>query len=189
MNATLTVLRHPRPRVPSGVCYGRMDCAAEDDHERALRDELLRTLRPQRVVSSPALRCRGLARRLCDVWQCACEIEPRVQEMDFARWEGRSWDAVPRNELDAWARRPLDHAPGGGESLRDMAQRVRAWVLEITACRTDLLVVTHGGVMRLLAAWNRGAPLASVLELPAPAFGQRLSFPLERFVADRQWHD
>lgn len=183
MSAILTLLRHPRPRVADGICYGRTDCAADARHEQTVLDELLRALPRQRVLSSPALRCRGLASRLCAGWQIPCEIEPRLQEMDFGRWEGLSWEAVPRAELDAWAGQPVDYAPGGGESLCDMAGRVRAWAHEAAAVQADVLAITHGGVMRLLTAWSRGDPLTSVLNLPAPGFGRMLYMPLERFAA------
>ena len=121
--------------------------------------------------------------RLCERWQAPCELEPRLQEMDFGRWEGLSWDAVPRAELDAWARQPADYAPGGGESLRDMDERVRDWAREAAAAQADVLAITHGGVMRLLTAWSRAEPLASVLNIQAPGCGQLLRLPLERFAA------
>ena len=110
-------------------------------------------------------------------------MEPRLLEMDFGRWEGLSWDAVPRADLNAWARRPEDYAPGGGESLRDVAQRVRDWAGEAAAAHTDVLAVTHGGVIRLLMAWSRGEPLTSALSIPAPGFGQVLRLPLGCFAA------
>lgn len=182
MSAMLTLLRHPRPCVADGICYGRTDCAADAHHEQALLDELLEALPPQRVLTSPALRCRVLADRLCERWQRPCEVEPRLREMDFGRWEGLSWDAVPRAELDAWARQSVDYAPGGGESLRNMAKRVRAWAGEVAAAQTDVLAVTHGGVMRFLTAWRRGEPLTSVPNIRAPGFGQMLRLPLECFA-------
>lgn len=183
MSAILSLLRHPRPCVADGICYGRTDCAADAQHEQAVLDDLLEALPPQRVLTSPALRCHVLAIQLCERWQRRCEAEPRLQEMDFGRWEGLSWDAVPRTELDAWARQPVDYAPGGGESLRHMDERMRGWAYEAAAAQADVLAVTHGGVMRLLIAWSRGEPLTSVLNIPAPGFGQMLRLPLERFAA------
>src|SRR5258706_8895985 len=185
MKATLTLLRHPRPRVPAGVCYGRTDFAADAHHEQALLDELLDVLPPQRILTSPAVRCRGVATLLCERWQRPCEVEPRLQEMDFGRWERLAWGAVPRAELDAWSREPLDYAPGGGESLREMAGRVRTWAAEVAESQAAVLAVTHGGVMRLLEAWSRGEPLSSVLDTPPPAFGRLLRLPLESFAAYR----
>ncbi|MDE2455376.1 MAG: histidine phosphatase family protein [Burkholderiales bacterium] len=181
MPPTLTLLRHPRPDAPDGLCYGRTDLEALALDEQRLFDELAATLTPQRLVSSPALRCRGIAERLGRHWQRTCEIEPRLQEIDFGRWEGLAWERVPRHELEAWARRPLDHEPGGGESLRRMERRLRAWAADAAALRMDLLAVTHAGPMRLLATLGRGAPLDAVLDTPAPGFGQALRLPLDRF--------
>jgi broad specificity phosphatase PhoE len=76
----------------------------------------------------------------------------------------------------------VDYAPGGGESLRDMGERVRSWAYEAAAEQADVLAITHGGVMRLLTAWSRGEPLASVMDIPALGFGQMLRLPLERFA-------
>ena len=51
-------------------------------------------------------------------------MDPRLAEIDFGRWEGRSWDHIPRDDIDPWAAGTEDHAPGG-ESLRMLWERVR----------------------------------------------------------------
>ena len=183
MPPALTLVRHPRPSIPAGICYGRTDCAADAQHEQAVLDELLAAQSPQRVLSSPALRCRALAMRLSRHWRLPCEIEPRLQEMDFGRWEGLPWNSVPRAELDAWAHHPLDYPPGGGESLCAMSARVRVWLREVAEARTGVLAITHGGVMRLLTAWAQGAPLSSVFDVSTPGFGQMQCFRLESLDA------
>lgn len=182
MNVTLTVVRHPRVCAPAGVCYGRTDLAADARHEQALLDELSAALSPRRIVSSPALRCRGLATRLAERWRRPCDIEPRLQEMDFGHWEGRPWDAVPRIELDAWALQPVVYAPGGGESLCAMAERVHRWVLDIATSPGAVLAITHGGVMRLLITCDAGLPLSSVVDVPAPEMGHGVDLRFDRIA-------
>ena len=60
---TLYLIRHPRPLIAPGVCYGRLDVAAEDPLPIAAT---LRALLPADapVWSSPLQRCRLLAGHL-----------------------------------------------------------------------------------------------------------------------------
>lgn len=167
----LTLVRHARPLLAAGTCYGRTDCEADPAHTEAVLERLLATLAPQPVASSPALRCRALAERLAAAWRQPCRVDPRLWELDFGAWEGRAWATIPRAEIDAWADAPLDTAPGGGETVRTMDRRVAGWARDAAAAGTDLLAVTHGGVMRLLGGQARGEPLLLASRAPAPDFG------------------
>lgn len=69
-------------------------------------------------------------------------------EMNFGDWEMQPWDALPRDALDAWAADPLGFAPPGGESVMQMQSRVLTFFRE--RAEQDLLLVTHGGVIKLL---------------------------------------
>ena len=103
VRGTLTLLRHARPCGPAGICYGRTDFASDPGHEQALLDGLLSALSPQRVVSSPASRCCGLAMRLSRCWRRHCEIEPRLQietiyQVIAARRDMRHFRSDPLDE-------------------------------------------------------------------------------------------
>jgi len=77
--------------------------------------------------------------------------------MDFGAWELRSWNEIPRDQLDAWAAAPLTYAPPGGESVGVLRERVTAFLVEhVGADDEDLAVVTHAGVMKILAAQLQG---------------------------------
>ncbi|MHA3903697.1 histidine phosphatase family protein [Castellaniella sp. WN] len=65
-------------------------------------------------MSSPALRCAVLAHALSGRLGLAVETDEDCREMDFGTWEGRSWDAIGRAAVDAWAAGSAHHAPGGG---------------------------------------------------------------------------
>jgi len=73
--------------------------------------------------------------------------------MNFGQWELRSWAEIPRTELDAWAQAPLSYAPPGGESVGALQARVTAFLAERGE---DFAVVTHAGVMRIVAAQLHG---------------------------------
>jgi alpha-ribazole phosphatase len=142
----LYLIRHPRPDVAPGVCYGRSDVGlAECPQAVAAR---LRPLLPDDYVlySSPLARARLLAEALGTP-----VVDVRLEEIDFGAWEGQRFDAIGA-ALDAWAAAPLDFRPPGGESAREMAVRAQAFLADLrVAAPAVAVVVAHGGPLRALA--------------------------------------
>jgi alpha-ribazole phosphatase len=163
----LHLIRHPRPLIAPGVCYGRLDIPAEN--AKALAARLRADLPPDLPVwSSPLRRCYDLARLL----HAQPVIDGRLVEMDFGNWEGVAWDAIPRHQLDAWAADVADYAPPGGESPLTVQRRALDFVASLAVA--EAVVVTHGGVMRLLQAAASGLAIADSLAC-RPAYGERLT--------------
>lgn len=154
----LYLIRHPKPLIESGVCYGRHDCPAED--VLSVADGLLAELPLGLVVwSSPLRRCRELAERL----HPRPIIDDRLAEMHFGDWEGRRWDDIPRPELDAWAADVAGYAPPGGESPRQLQRRALDFVESLEV--PEAIIVTHAGVIRTLLAHWQGLPPGRWTEL------------------------
>lgn len=150
----LYLIRHPRPQVAPGVCYGQTDLGlAEPAAEVAAR---LRPLLPAdfTLYASPLARARLLAEALGTP-----RLDPRLKEIHFGEWEGRSFDDIGKPALDAWADAPLDFAPPGGESPRQMAARAHAFLAELRAdAPAAAVVVAHGGPLRAIAGPLLGLP-------------------------------
>lgn len=157
----LHLIRHPKPLIDPGICYGRLDVAPEAPEQLAAS---LRTVLPSGlpVWSSPLRRCAELAACL----DAEAQIDARLAEMNFGAWEGRAWDDIPRTELDAWAADVAGYAPPGGESPLALQRRVLAFVNELAV--PEALIVTHAGVIRVLLAHLQALP---------PAQWTRLTFP------------
>jgi broad specificity phosphatase PhoE len=166
------LLRHPEVEGARVICYGRSDRPLQD----AARDfgaASASVPSARRVVSSPSARCRALAEHLARRDALTVELEADLLELDFGRWEGVPWDDVPRTELDAWAADPWGYAPGGGESVTALWQRIGSCrerlasqaargdskpTVAPAAASLDLLIVAHQGPLRV---W-----LTQALELP-----------------------
>lgn len=92
-------------------------------------------------------------------------IDARLRELDFGDLEGLTWrDCSPRQRA-ALARFEGFTAPGG-ESVDHLRRRVHSFLDELSV--GTHLVVTHGGVIRLLLRQTgdaRGVPPAGLLEL------------------------
>ena len=147
----LYLIRHPKPVIAPGLCYGRHDCPAEGVAEAALA---LRATLPAGLPlwSSPLIRCRTLAEHL----HAHPVIDDRLAEMHFGDWEGRRWEDIPRAELDAWAADVAGYAPPGGESPRDLQRRALDFVASLAV--PEAVIVTHAGVIRTLLAHWQGLP-------------------------------
>ena len=157
----LTLVRHPKPDVAPGLCYGRTDLAVVPEQLAHTAAELGASLAPDATLySSPLQRCRDLAVALAaQRGGMAPLLDPRLAEMDFGAWEMQPWDAIPRDQIDAWAADPAGYRPGGGETVLEMAARVSAFHADVQRQQRDAVIVCHAGTMRLLAACRAGLPL------------------------------
>ena len=155
----LILVRHTRPAVADGVCYGMtdLDLAATFEQETERVVETLPTA--QRLVTSPLHRCRRLAERIGTAQGLVPAIDERLREMDFGAWEGVRWDDIPRAELDAWAADFLYARPHGGENVYMLRERTRAAIDDYRRSGLSHIVVTHHGVIKAAVARN-GDPQA-----------------------------
>jgi len=158
----LHLIRHPRPTVEPGICYGQTDLdLAESAAEVAAR---LRPLLPESFAlhASPLARARLLA----DELGTPC-LDDRLKEIHFGEWEGRTFADIG-SAIDDWAADPLGFRAPGGESPREMAARVLQWLeVEIgdrhqfpkpSTAPEHLVVVAHGGPLRAIAGHLLGMP-------------------------------
>jgi len=126
------------------------------------------------VVASPLARTQETARLLFG----DAVPEPRLIEMAWGTWEGRTIAELRESLGDAMAEneaRGFDFRPDGGESPRDVLDRVRPWIEEVAAQGTDTVAVTHLGVIRVVMAtafdWNMlGKPPVKIRPATAHLF-------------------
>lgn len=150
------LIRHPRTVAPLGMCYGAMDLEPDPAHLAADAARLAPALPPNaRFVASSQQRARKLAEALAGGQSVA--TDDRLVEIDFGEWEGKMWQDLPHNHVSAWTANADGTQPPGGESVARAAQRVREWWDSVEIEDTPLVVVSHGGPLRLIAAHITGA--------------------------------
>lgn len=188
----VVLIRHARPDVGSGICYGRTDLCLATPVTPGPAAIVAGLPIPHRVLTSPLQRAADTARLLLQALPSHSlqpEIEPRLAEIDFGAWEGRAWDVIPRSELDALAHDLLDACPHGGETATKALARVSGWATALAqqappdAC---LWVVGHAGPMRMLAAHWLGLPLATTLGWEL-GFGASCLFRLGNGMPQLAW--
>ncbi|MDI3337519.1 histidine phosphatase family protein [Defluviimonas aestuarii] len=153
----LMLIRHA-PALHGGRLCGRMDVPADcSDTPRiaALRD---RIGRPDRILVSPALRCRQTAGAL---WPDLGEpqTDATLWEQDFGHWEGMAFADLP----DLGPMPPDDlakHRPPGGESFADLCTRIAPVLSSAQGGR--VAIVAHAGVVRAGLALALGSVPAAL---------------------------
>ena len=168
----ISVWRHARPDDILGRCIGRTDVAVDPRRSRRLahriRAQARRENAPRVIWTSPLRRCAAVGRWLAR-WGWTHRIDPRLLEVDFGRWDGRLWDDIGPQEVDAWCRDLGDHPPGGGESVVMLMARCASFIGE----HPDAWIVGHAGWMnaaaRVLA--GSGPPRAPGEWPPGPRYG------------------
>lgn len=128
----------------------------------------------QRIVTSPLARCADFARALARRRSIPLSVDARLREIDFGPWEGRTAAELLRTDAGAlrrfW-RDPWNHPTPGGESLQQMQERLLAAWRDLAGARTRLLVITHGGPIRMLLCHLRdlAAETPASVEVPYAA--------------------
>lgn len=164
MRQTLYLIRHTRPHIEAGICYGQLDVGLADSFgaEANWTDSCLPAL--QLIISSPLQRSQLLANHLAQSHGCEFRCDERLLEMHFGDWEGRAWNDIARSEIDAWSADPMHYSPPRGESALQVTQRVGALLDELAYLPLQhIALVAHGGSMRAALAHVAGISLISTL--------------------------
>jgi len=160
--AELLLIRHA-PVLADGRLAGRRDVAAVLPDAAVLAAVRALAGPVDRVIASPARRCRATAAAL---WPEAALVEDaRLWEQDFGAWEGLPFADLP--DLGDLAPAALaGHAPPGGESFADLCARTAPALEAWAALPGRSALVAHAGTVR--------AALALALGAAAPALAFRI---------------
>lgn len=114
----------------------------------ALKQALVRLSSISAVLASDLDRCLGVAGEVADQLSVPLHPSSDLRELDFGQWEGLTWDEVVAEypaQQAAWLVDPWRTAPPGGETLQQLATRLRVtlnpWLQQ------TVIIVTHAGVI------------------------------------------
>jgi alpha-ribazole phosphatase len=135
-----------------------------------MRESTTRLTQWDLIVSSPLQRCACFARQFAETHAIPYQKDARLKEIDFGQWEGCSAKeimATSPTALQNFWRDPIAHPPPGGESLDQFQSRViETWEkLSIDFAQQKMLLVTHGGVIRVLLSHLQNTDLNRLFEI------------------------
>ena len=125
------------------------------------------------IISSPLQRCREFAERTAAGSDLPLQIDDQWQEIDYGDWDGLpidEWRQVAAEQFKAFRKDVTALAPPNGEDFMSFKARILdAWEgLAKLQDNAHILVVTHGGVMRVILPTVLGMPLNRSFPLHIP---------------------
>lgn len=176
----LICIRHTKVAVPAGICYGQTDVPLAESYpaEQLAVLQQLPEGKFDAVFSSPLQRCRLLAEDLF----AANEIifDDRLKELDFGDWENRSWDVIFQTDGGKqWMENYLEISCPNGESYLEFRKRIISFLDELkTRSITRAIIITHGGVIRLIKSILGDQMMDDVFATFNPEYGGIYEFEL-----------
>ncbi|BBH23608.1 alpha-ribazole phosphatase [Paenibacillus baekrokdamisoli] len=123
------------------------------------------------VYCSPLKRALETAQTIARSHSLAASSDPRLQEIDFGQWEGRTKQQILQEDPSVWERwlvDPADTQAGQcGETAAAVCSRVLSCINELSKKHEgeSLLIVGHNTVNRLFMADSLGMPLSHYRKL------------------------
>jgi 2,3-bisphosphoglycerate-dependent phosphoglycerate mutase len=133
----------------------------------------LRNTGAELVLSSDLCRAVETALPIASVLGVPLERDPRLRERAFGALEGLSNDDIDSAEtgIESTHVANIDTRPRGGESIRELYSRVAGFFDDLTRFRQvehPVVIVTHGGVVRVAIAYLSGTAPEDLAWTPVP---------------------
>lgn len=168
----LLLVRHGQTEENNqGRIQGQLDVPLNDQgREQAglLRDRLAQ-MNITGAYASPLARARETAEIVLEPHGVEPTLDPRLMEFSYGVWQGMTWAEVQTRYPLAFAEWAVDRerAPEGAETVHQVKSRVHQLQGEIRSTHRDgtVLVVTHGGPLRLMLCCAFGIPVERAFDM------------------------
>ncbi len=198
---TIDLLRHGEPE-GGDVLRGRVDHCLTELGWQQMRNAITHVAgRDQKnlwthVVTSPLQRCSAFARFIAQDLGLALREEASWQEIDYGDWDGmplQYWREQAAPMFREFRQDMSRLVPPNGEDFISFKDRVlQAWQnLSALPDGSHVLLVTHGGVLRVILPTVLGMPLnrSQPLHIPFASFSRiRLTADSDRTYASLVFH-
>lgn len=122
------------------------------------------------IITSPSRRCTEFSHLLQQRHAIPVKQDNRIKEIHFGDWEGcfpADLTQVEADPLTLFWRNPVKYPPPNAENLLDFEKRVLSAWHDITVqyAGQNILLVTHGGVIRIILCHILQHPVERLLEI------------------------
>ena len=150
---------------------GQLDDALSDAGWEQMRAAVVQG-RWDAIVSSPLQRCAAFARELSAQRGLPLHLDARLAEYHFGDWQAVPLERIAERDggaLEKFWSDPLANPPPGAEPVPAFEARIRSALDDIARLsQRRVLVVTHGGVIRLLRCVCQGWELTRMSGVEVP---------------------
>ena len=104
------------------------------------------------IYCSDFIRCKQTAKIINQKLNLSIKYDARLRERYLGSLVGKSWNEIGSDLKEIDKNQKYDYRPFGGESVEDVRKRLFACIDDMRRNKKDgkILVVTHGGIIRLL---------------------------------------
>ena len=185
----IDLLRHGKTEL-SHTLRGSTDDALTPEGWQHMQQTLTQSLVDQIqwdvIFSSPLQRCYSFAVHTAKALNLELILTPLMQEMHFGDWEGTSTAQIYADEPELLAnfwQYPTQYNAPNGETLAHFQARILNGLAQIyqqmkVQQAEHALIVTHGGVIKLLKCLALQQPLDDLLKMTAE-LGQLSCFEVD----------
>ena len=189
MTTTLIFVRHCEADGNiNRIFHGRTDSQISENGRRqlSLLSERFRGVEYDRIFSSPLSRTMLTAQAVNSSLLLPIEPCDGLLEIDGGHWEGKRWRSLPHlypQEAYDWAKAPHNFSPEGGETMRQVRERMAHTATDIAARNTGkrIVCVSHGCAIRNLICWAKGLPIENLIDVP---WGENTAVSVIEFDGD-----
>ncbi len=136
----------------------------------------IKELDPTVIYSSDLSRAIQTAETINKSLQLPLILDNRLREINFGSWEGKSYEELSIEEKiisNKWFKNPQEVRPSKGEHFYEFKSRILSFIHDVQKkdlCKKKIMVVTHGGVIRVIISHYLSMPTTKISNLViAPA--------------------
>ena len=168
MNFTMNLyfLRHGETEQnKKKVFYGSLDVGLTEKGRLQAKkaSKFFDAINFDKVYTSDRKRTKETAELVLEDQEFTMIHDARINEIDFGEFEGKNYEEIQKRypkQCEEWKNNWKDFVPPNGESYGQFYKRVQAFFDELLAQNDEnVLVVTHGGVIRSLYCFVLGGNL------------------------------
>jgi probable phosphoglycerate mutase len=192
----LTLVRHGQTSANlESVWHGSSDTPLTSHGERQAQRvaDFVRGERSDATViyASPLIRARHTARPIAERLGLEVRVEEDLREYDIGKWEGKSFKELHEvHRLWHNIANDLDYAPHGGESPRQVIDRLTGCLRRLSAAHPGqrVIAVAHGGALSMAIgelldpgarSWSHVMANCAVTDLTLDPAPELLSFNVD----------
>lgn len=175
------LLRHTKPEIEEGICYGQSDIGLSKTFvdELSQLETVISSISFDSIYSSPLKRCVLLAKSLCPD-NMKINTDDRLKELNFGAWEMMKWlDISQSKEAQEWFNDYVRVKCPNGDSFMDIHYRVKDFLTMLKGQKQfqNPLIITHAGVIRAFFSIIESIDLKESFNLNI-GFGELKTFQL-----------
>jgi broad specificity phosphatase PhoE len=150
-----------------GVINGQIDEGLSDEGIKQAQDSIVSLPKNiEHIHVSPLLRTKQTAEIINKHLKKSLSIHDELREIHFGSFAGKAWNSIESGEELMKKHRAVkyDYRPAGGESVEDVKERLLQFLKKIKGAHGDyeVLLVTHGGIIRMLHMLQDGKVLDGI---------------------------